>query len=56
MGFERQAENADEKGERLIWVEAAVAERLLAMRGPRESYSYVILRLVELEAGGKTRA
>jgi hypothetical protein len=41
------------KGERLIWVEAHVADRLSALRGPGESYSDVILRLVEAEAKGK---
>jgi hypothetical protein len=39
-------ENAtNEKGERLIWLEPSVVERLRAMRGPGESYSDVILRL-----------
>jgi hypothetical protein len=47
IGFEGQP---DAKGERLIWVETAVADRLTAMRRPGESYSDVILRLVELEA------
>jgi hypothetical protein len=42
---------AREKGERLIWVETAVVERLRALRGPGESYSDVILRLVEIETG-----
>ncbi len=40
-----------EKGERLIWLNEAVVDRLAAMRGPGESYSDVILRLVELEPG-----
>jgi hypothetical protein len=35
-------------GERLIWVEAAKADRLGAMRGLSESYSDAILRIVEL--------
>ena len=35
----------DENGERLIWVDAAVADHLTAMRGPGESYSDAILRL-----------
>jgi hypothetical protein len=48
VGYESQP-NA--KGERLIWIEAAIVDRLGAMRGPGESYSDVILRLVELEAG-----
>jgi len=42
-------------GERLIWIEAAVADRLKAMREPGESYSDVIVRLVELEARGLRR-
>jgi hypothetical protein len=40
------------KGERLIWLEAAVLDRLRAMRRPGESYSDVILRLAHLEANG----
>jgi hypothetical protein len=36
---------ANERGERLIWLEAAMADRLDAMRGPGESYSDLILRL-----------
>jgi hypothetical protein len=39
-------ENAtNEKGERLIWLDRAVAARLRSLRGPSESYSDVILRL-----------
>ena len=38
-------ENAtNEKGERLIWLDRAIVDRLRAMRGPGESYSDVILR------------
>ena len=41
-------ENAtNERGERLIWLDHSVVARLRAMRGPGESYSDVILRLVE---------
>ena len=47
VGFEPKI---DAKGQHLIWVEAAVADRLTAMRRPSESLSDVILRLVELEA------
>ena len=47
VGFEPMI---DAKGQRLIWVEAAVVDRLTAMRRPNESLSDVILRLVELEA------
>ena len=39
------------KRERLIWLETAVVDRLVVMRGPGECYSAVILRLVQLEAG-----
>ena len=35
----------DEKGQRLIWLEALVAKRLGALRGHGESYSDVIVRL-----------
>ena len=34
----------------MIWLNEAVVDRLAAMRRPGESYSDVILRLVELEA------
>ncbi len=43
------------KGERLVWLEAAVVNRLTAMRGPGESHSDVILRIVESEAGNHAR-
>jgi hypothetical protein len=36
---------ANERGERLIWLEAAMADRLGPMRGPGESYSDVIMRI-----------
>jgi hypothetical protein len=39
-----------EKGERLIWLEDAMADRLGAMRKPGESYSDAVLRLVEMKA------
>jgi hypothetical protein len=35
----------NERGERVIWLEDAMVDRLGAMRGPGESYSDVILRL-----------
>jgi hypothetical protein len=44
IGFEREP---DDNGERLIWLEPHVVNRLRALRGPGESYSDVILRLVE---------
>jgi hypothetical protein len=36
------------KGERLIWIERKYADQLGAMRGPGESCSDVILRIVRL--------
>ena len=47
MGYEAEA---NERGERLIWLEDAMADRLGAMRGPNENYSDVILRLVKIGA------
>ena len=44
VGYEAEA---NERGERLIWLEAAMVDRLRAMRGSGESYSDVILRLIE---------
>ena len=38
-----------DRGQCFIQVEAAVLDRMRAMRRPGESYSQVILRLVELE-------
>ncbi len=40
----------NERGEGLIWLEDAMAYRLSAMRGPGETISDAVLRLVELEA------
>jgi hypothetical protein len=39
----------NERGERTVWLEDTMADRLAAMRGPGESYSDAILRLVETE-------
>jgi hypothetical protein len=44
VGFENKT---DEHGQRLIWLDRAVVDRLRAMRGAGESYSDVILKLVE---------
>jgi hypothetical protein len=49
VGYEIEA-NA--KGERLVWIERYACDKLTALRGPGESYSDVILRLVEIEARG----
>jgi hypothetical protein len=42
------------KGERRIWIEAAVVDRLTAMRRRSESMSDVILRLAEIEGRAAT--
>jgi hypothetical protein len=41
---------ANEQGERLIWLEERWLSKLDAMRRPGDSYSEAILRLVEMEA------
>ena len=46
VGYEREP---DEKGERLIWLDPAVVNRLRTLRAPGESYSDVILRVVDAE-------
>jgi hypothetical protein len=51
VGFENEV---NKKGERLIWLYAAVVNRLAAMRGPGESYNDVILRLGKGERGFST--
>jgi hypothetical protein len=43
VGYENEA---NERGERLLWLEPNVVNRLKAMRGPGESFSDVILELV----------
>jgi hypothetical protein len=45
VGYER---DPNAQGERMIWLEAHVVDKLTAMRRPGESYSDVILRLIEL--------
>lgn len=43
-------ENAvNERGERLIWLDRAVVDRLRSLRGPGKSFSDVILRLTATE-------
>ena len=41
-GFENAT---NEQGERLVWLDRAVVDRLRPLRGPGESYSDVILRI-----------
>jgi len=52
VSFENKA-NA--KGERYVWLEPAVADRLRALRGPGESYSEVILRVAAAESVEPTK-
>jgi hypothetical protein len=52
VGVEPEVNN---KGERLVWVDVGVANRLGAMRGPGESLSDVILRLAAAEALGRPK-
>jgi hypothetical protein len=42
VSYEREP---TDRGERLIWLEPHVVNKLRALRGPGESYSDVILRL-----------
>jgi hypothetical protein len=44
------------KGERVIWLDARVVDRLTAMRGPGESYCDVVLRVAENEASPPGRS
>jgi hypothetical protein len=41
----RHQNESNERGERLIWLDKPVVDRLGEMRGPGESWSDVILRL-----------
>lgn len=45
----------NDKGERLVWVDVGVANKLSAMRGPGESLSDAILRLAGAEALGRPK-
>ena len=45
VGYENKVK---ERGERLIWLDRAVVDRLRSLRGAGESYSDVILRLAEV--------
>jgi len=47
VGFEPEV---DARGGRVVWLDAAVVDKLAALRGPGESYSDVILRLVQIDA------
>jgi hypothetical protein len=41
----------NQKGERYVWLEPRVVDRLRPLRAPGESYSDAILRLAETEPG-----
>ena len=49
MAYEKEL---DERGECHVWLEPTVVNRLRAMRGQGESYSGVILRLIEMSQRG----
>jgi hypothetical protein len=42
VGYENKT---NKQGEKLIWLDRAVVDRLRSLRGPAESFSEVILRL-----------
>lgn len=45
-----------EQGEKLIWLDRAIVDRLRSLRGPGESFSDVILRIVaDAEDGASAR-
>jgi hypothetical protein len=52
LGSVEYEPEANARGERLIWVERIALDKLTQLRGPGESYSDVVLRLVEIEARG----
>jgi len=47
VGYEAEA---NERGEKLVWLDEVWVDRLGAMRGPGESYSDVILRIASASA------
>ena len=49
LGSVGYGSEVNERGERLVWLQTSVVDRLTAMREPSESYSDVILRLIEVE-------
>ena len=48
MTFER---DPDDKGLRHVWLTRDIVDQLAAMRGPKESYSGVIIRIAAVERG-----
>jgi hypothetical protein len=53
VGYENKT---NEKGERYVWLDPTVVNRLRAMRGQGDSYSDVIVRLAESEASCPARS
>jgi hypothetical protein len=53
VGYENKV---NEKGERLIWLDPGVVDRLWSLCGPGESYSEVILRVAAGGCGGRLMA
>ena len=49
LGAVASAKNLNAKGEFHVWVEPALIDRLTFLRGAGESFSDVILRLIETE-------
>jgi hypothetical protein len=52
LGSVSYENKTNDRGERYIWLEPKVVDRLRALRGRGESYSQVILRLAEREPSG----
>jgi hypothetical protein len=52
LGSVNYENETNERSERLVWLDHGVVNRLRAMRGPGESFSDVVIRLVESEARG----
>ena len=52
VGYENKA---NERGERLIWLDMAVVDRLRSLRGLGASFSNVILRIAERQGAGSPR-
>ena len=50
VAFEAEA---NERGERYVWLEASVVDRLAAMRGLGESYSDAVLRIAAAEGSAR---
>jgi hypothetical protein len=52
VGYENKV---NERGERLIWLDRAVVDRLRSLRGQGESYSDLILRLAGRGDAGRDK-